>query len=140
MNAALRRLAPWFAIAAVLALTAAQLHHQGRVWWCACGRPTPWSSDVHGPHNSQHLFDPYSLTHVLHGVLFCGLLVWLVPRRPAAWRLWLAVVLESVWEVVENSNAVIERYRAATAAQGYTGDSVANSLGDILSCVVGFVL
>src|SRR5207248_298465 len=113
---------------------------QGRLWWCACGQPNLWSGDAWGPHNSQHLLDPYSLTHVLHGVVFCGLFAWCCPRLRPAWQLWLTVVVESLWEVVENSAAVIERYRAATAALGYQGDTVANSLGDITSCALGFVL
>ena len=136
----LRNLWPWLAIAAVLAGTAYQLRSQGRSWWCACGQPNPWSSDPAGPHNSQHLFDPYSFTHVLHGLVLCGLFAWAWPRLRPAWRLCLAVVIESLWEVFENSAFVIERYRAATAAVGYQGDTVANSLGDIVSCVAGFAL
>jgi hypothetical protein len=136
----LKPLWPWVAIVAVLAVTAYQLHSQGRRWWCACGRPTLWSGDPTGPHNSQHLFDPYSFTHVLHGVVFCGLLAWACPRVALAWRLWMAICLASLWEVAENSASVIQRYRAATAAVGYEGDSIANSLGDILSCAVGFTL
>jgi hypothetical protein len=127
-------------MAVVMTLTALQLHLQGRHWWCACGQPLLWSGDVWSLHNSQHLFDPYSFTHVLHGVVYCGLLAWACPRVPAAWQLWLALVLASLWEIVENSAFVIQRYRAATAAIGYQGDSVANSLGDIVSCGVGFVI
>jgi hypothetical protein len=131
---------PWLAIVLLLLVTAGQLRVQGRSWWCACGRPSPWSSDARGPHNSQHLLDPYSLTHVLHGVLLCGLLAWTVPRLRPAWRLVLALGIEALWEVFENSNFVINRYRAATMALGYQGDTIANSLGDILSCGIGFVL
>ena len=130
----------WLATLAVLGLTAYQLHRQGRRWWCVCSRPWLWVSDVWGPHNSQHLFDPYSFTHVLHGMIFCGLLALALPRLAPAWRLWLALVAESVWEIVENTAFVIERYRAATAALGYEGDSIANSLGDIVSGALGFLL
>jgi hypothetical protein len=127
-------------MAAVLAVTASLLRAEGRRWWCSCGRPSPWAADAWGPHNSQHLLDPYSLTHVLHGVVFCGLLALACPRLGPAWRLCLAVCLAAGWEVLENSAFVIARYRAATAAQGYQGDTVANSLGDVLSCAAGFVL
>jgi hypothetical protein len=127
-------------MAVVLSVTAWQLHYQGRRWWCACGQPSLWSGDVRSQHNSQHLFDPYSFTHVLHGVVFFGVLTWVFPRLWPAWRLCLALTLESLWEIVENSAFVIERYRSATAAIGYVGDSVANSLGDILSCAVGFLV
>ncbi|MFQ5848688.1 MAG: DUF2585 family protein [Candidatus Methylomirabilales bacterium] len=120
--------------------TAVQLHRQGRLWWCACGTLWLWSGDAWGPHNSQHLFDPYSFTHVLHGVVLCGLLAWGLPRLSAPWRLWLAVSLEGLWEVVENSEGIIQRYRAATIALGYQGDTVVNSLGDILTFGIGYVL
>jgi hypothetical protein len=129
---------PTLAGATLLALTALQLHRQGRRWWCACGSWAPWSSDAWGPHNSQHFLDPYSFTHVLHGVLLCGLFTLVAPRLARSWRLVLALGLECAWEIFENSAFVIERYRAATAALGYEGDSIANSLGDILSCGVGF--
>lgn len=135
-----RRLGPWLAVVLICAAAACQLRLQGRSWWCACGQLYPWVSDARGPHNSQHFLDPYSLTHILHGVLLCGLLAWTLPRLPADWRLVLAVGLETLWEVIENSPFVIERYRTATAALGYQGDTIANSLGDILSCAVGFLL
>jgi hypothetical protein len=131
---------PALAILAVFAIHIALLRWEGRLWWCAGGGLTLWSGDAWGPHTSQHPFDPYSLTHVLHGVILCGLLSWLAPRLPAAWRLCLAVALEAAWEVIENSNVVIDHYRTATAALGYRGDTVVNSLGDILSCVVGYLL
>src|SRR4051812_40324554 len=83
------------------------LRAEGRRWWCACGSPALWNSDARGPHNSQHLLDPYSLSHVSHGVLLYGL-VWLVARRLAAgWRVCLAVALEVGWEALENSDLVI---------------------------------
>jgi hypothetical protein len=135
-----RRWGPWLAIAAVLTFTVFQLHYQGRSWWCACGQPNLWTVDTRGPHNSQHLFDPYSFTHVLHGLVLCGLMAWAWPRLPVPWRLCLAVTVEALWEVVENTDFVIQRYRTATLALGYEGDTIANSLGDILSFVIGFVL
>ena len=59
---------------------------------------------------------------------------------PAARRFCLAIFIETLWEVIENSDAVIHRYRAATIALGYEGDSVINSLGDIASCALGVAL
>ena len=134
------RISPSLVTAAVLAAAVFQLHHEGRVWWCACGHFYPWAGDIWSAHNSQHLFDPYSLTHVLHGLLFYGLLAWLVPRLALPWRLTLTVALEALWEVIENSRWVIQRYREATIGLGYEGDSIANSLADILCCCVGFAL
>jgi hypothetical protein len=125
---------------AILALAVGQLHLQGRVAWCACGRLSPWSGDIWSSHCSQHLFDPYSFTHVLHGLVLYGLLALACRKRPLAWRLCLAILLEAGWEVFENCDFTIERYRHMTMALDYQGDSIANSLGDILSCGVGFLL
>ncbi len=133
-------LGPWLGIAAVLAATVSQLHRQGRPWWCACGWLYLWVGDTQGPSNSQALFDPYSFTHVLHGLAYFGLLAWGIPRVAPAWRLWLALSIEAFWEVLENSDLIIQRYRADTIALGYNGDSIVNSLGDILSCGIGFAL
>lgn len=142
MSAALQRgkLWPWLVIAAVVVAATYQLRRQGRRWWCACRQYTPWWGDIHSSHNSQHLFDPYSFTHILHGLVFYGLLAKSTPRLLPVWRLGLAIGVEALWEVIENSEAVIQRYREATVALGYHGDTVANSLGDILSCGAGFVL
>jgi hypothetical protein len=72
--------------------------------------------------------------------MFWWLLVWLLPRVSIIWRFALAVSLEALWEVIENSNFVIQRYREATLALGYQGDTVINSLGDILLCAIGFLI
>jgi Protein of unknown function (DUF2585) len=131
---------PWLVTVAVVAAAVALLRAEGRRWWCACGSPAPWAGDARGPHNSQHFLDPYSISHVAHGVLLYGL-AWLVARRrPFAWRFCLAVAGECLFEVAENADAVIGRFRAATAAVGYEGDTVANSLGDILCSAAGVVL
>jgi hypothetical protein len=131
---------PWLAIIAVLVATAVQLHFQGRLWFCSCGQLYLWVGDVWSSDNSQHLFDPYSFTHLLHGVAFFWLLVWTVPRLAPVWRLSLAITVEALWEVIENSEFIIQRYREATAALGYQGDTIVNSLGDILMCGLGFGL
>lgn len=136
----MRRILPWLAIIAALVATAYQLRVQGRLWICSCDYLLLWSGDAWSSNNSQHLLDPYSFTHVLHGFAFYGLLALIVPRLPAIWRLTLAVSIEAVWEVVENSEWVIERYREGTAALGYTGDTVVNSLSDIALCGLGFAL
>jgi hypothetical protein len=107
---------------------------------CSCGYLLVWSGDPWSAHNSQHLLDPYSFTHVLHGFLLYGLLALIVPWLRAVWRLSLAVLIEALWEVLENSEFVIQRYREETAALGYRGDAIVNSLTDILLCGLGFVL
>ena len=118
------------------------LYYQGRVWWCKWDTPVYlWSGDAWGTHNSQHLFDPYSFTHILHGLGFYGILYLIFRRRISlAWLLLIAVTAESAWEVLENSKSVIERYRAATISLEYFGDSIANSFGDIVCCITGFLI
>ena len=112
----------------------------GRNLWCTCGRLVPWVGDAWGPENSQHLADPYTFTHLTHGVLLYLLLRIVAGRTPLGTRALMALVLESSWEIVENTDFVIDRYRTATKALGYHGDSVANSIGDILACMAGFGL
>jgi hypothetical protein len=121
-------------------VTVGVLRAEGRRWWCACGQLYPWVSDVWTKHCSQHLADPYSLTHISHGLIFCVVLALVTRRWPAAWRLCVAVALASGWEVLENSPFIIDRYRQETMSLDYLGDSVANSLGDILSCALGFAM
>lgn len=110
------------------------------MWICSCGYVLLWSGNTASSDNSQHLFDPYSFTHMLHGFLFCGLLMLLVPRLVSRWQIVLAIAVEAVWEVIENSAFIIDRYRTATLALGYQGDTIVNSLGDILCCWIGLLL
>ena len=116
------------------------LHWQGRIWWCKCGSWAPVSIAVQSPHNSQHLFDAYSFSHVLHGILFFGLLWFFRNKLSLNIRAAIAASVEIGWEMLENSPVIINRYREATVSLGYTGDSIANSLGDIGSFIVGFYL
>ena len=110
------------------------------MWWCACGHWNAVSLNVNSMHNSQHLFDAYSLSHVLHGLIFFGVL-WLLRRRISpGWRFAIAAAIEIGWEMAENSPIVINRYRTATMALGYTGDSIFNSLGDVASFLFGYLI
>jgi len=131
---------PWLVMAAVLMLAVGLLHVQGRLWWCACGGLSPWSGDIWSSHCSQHFFDPYSFTHMLHGLLLYGLLALVRPEMPLPWRLCLAISIEAGWEVFENCDFTIQRYREMTMALDYEGDTIVNSLGDLLSCGCGFFL
>ncbi len=135
----IRNLWPALGIFVILGLTALQLHHQGRLWSCSC-RGFLWTSDAWGSRTSQTFLDPYSFTHILHGLMFCGLLALLIRGMEAKWRLLMAIAIESAWELIENTNTVIERYRQTTAALGYHGDTVVNSLGDIMCCGIGFLI
>lgn len=124
----------------MIAAAAGILLAMGRIPFCECGVISLWSSDVTSNQQSQQFTDPYSFTHVLHGLAFY-LLVWIFGRRyPVGARLLAAVVLESGWEVLENTEWVLDRYRAATISYDYWGDSVFNSVGDIIAMILGFWL
>ncbi|HEX6182787.1 MAG TPA: DUF2585 family protein [Pyrinomonadaceae bacterium] len=135
-----RRVWLWLAVVAVLAAAAFLLRWQGRLWLCSCGHFRLWLGDAWSPETSQQLFDPYSFTHMLHGFAFYGLLALLLPRTGWRWRVALAVAAEALWEVFENTEFVVNRYREATAALGYNGDTVVNSLGDVIACTAGVLL
>jgi Protein of unknown function (DUF2585) len=127
-------------LVAIFAITALLLRLEGRLWICACGSVKLWIGNTCSSNNSQHLLDPYSLTHVLHGFGFYWLVTLLLSRVKPNLQLLIAMALEAAWEIFENTNFVIERYRTATAAFGYTGDTVVNSWGDIVCCLVGFLI
>lgn len=116
------------------------LRAQGRLFICACGEVQIWTSDTCSSNNSQHLLDPYSFTHVLHGVMFFWLITLLFRRMARGRQVLLALLLEAVWEVIENSSFIIDRYRTATAALGYQGDTVVNSIGDLLCALLGYLI
>jgi len=124
---------------AILALTAAVEASMGRSPLGPDGRFGWWDGDIWSSENSQRVLDAYSFSHVVHGILFFAFL-WLVARRlPVQYRFLIALLLEAGWEVLENSPLIINRYREATIAQGYVGDSVLNSCSDVVMVAIGFL-
>lgn len=125
-------------IAIICAATVVGLLLFDRHFWCELNdlRLSTW--DFGSAHQSQHLFDQYSFTHIEHGFVFYALLAVICPKKSFGFRLSCALALAGGWEILENSTFVIDRYRAQTIDAGYYGDSIANSLADMLCCAAGF--
>ena len=130
----------WIILASVcvLVITGLVEHSMGRLTWGPDGHFGLYSADVWSSEQSQRVVDPYSPSHFIHGLLFYALL-WLVARRvPLRYRFVMALALEAAWEILENSPIIINRYRAVTISLGYEGDSILNSLSDIVFVGLGF--
>ncbi len=130
----------WVGVAILFAAGCAILFAMHRPPICTCGMVKLWEGAVNSAGNSQHLSDWYSFSHIIHGFIFFGLGAWLFGRQPLYRQLWAAVALELAWEIAENSPMIIDRYRAATMAVGYSGDSILNSMSDGMMMVLGFLL
>jgi hypothetical protein len=128
---------PLIILIAVLAVSVAILWAMGRPSICTCGQVELWGEV--GPKQSQMLADWYSPSHIVHGFLFYTALVWLWPRATVERRFLAGLVIEAAWEIIENTPMVIDRYREATIALGYAGDSILNSASDIAMMAIGFL-
>ena len=126
-------------ILGIMMVQAVVLHLMGRVWICSCGTVRFWVGDIWSAELSQQMFDWYTPSHVVHGILFYGLLHLLLPRAPVLVRLLIAAGIEGAWEIAENSPWVIEAYRKQALAAGYVGDSILNSVSDTLMMTCGFL-
>jgi hypothetical protein len=139
VNAGTRGAVWYCAVAAVLVGTQiAVLHAFGQPFVSATGRILLWVNDPFSLENSQQLADWYSFSHLIHGFIFYGLFRWAAPRLPFAGRLLMAICVEIAWELTENTPMVIQHYRQQALAEGYTGDSILNSVSDTLMMCVGF--
>ncbi|WP_210528879.1 DUF2585 family protein [Rubellimicrobium arenae] len=131
---------PWFVSLLIVAASAAWLLADGRAPIAPSGRILLWYDDPWGPEGSQHLFDWYSPSHLIHGLIFYAVLALGARRLGVGWRFALATLVECAWELAENSDAVIERYRTATVSRDYLGDTVLNSVMDVACMGFGFWL
>jgi hypothetical protein len=126
---------------ALIGLAAWILYWAGRIPICKCGTVKFWHGGRGDADMSQHLTDWYTYSHVLHGIIFYWLLsIFARGYLSAAARLVIATAVEGAWEIFENTPFIINRYRAQTISRDYYGDSIVNSVGDMLAMVVGFLL
>jgi hypothetical protein len=126
--------------AVVIAVTAGLLYYNGRSLICPCGTVEFYAVNRGAGHDSQHFFDIYAFSHILHGLLFY-LAIWAVGRGriPLLAGVLIATVMESGWELFENSKFIIDRYKGA-GFETYNGDSVINVVGDIITMTIGYLI
>lgn len=129
-----------YSVGALLFAQGLLLFLLGQPWICACGYVKLWEGVVSSVGNSQHISDWYTFSHVIHGILFFWFLSVFFKTMPLRYRFLLALGIEVLWEVVENTPWVINAYREQALAQGYVGDSILNSLCDTLAAAAGFFL
>ena len=135
------RLVPFLIfLSCAVALQILTMWLMGRVWWCGCNEFFIASWSIWSRHNSQHLIDPYSFSHLSHGLIFFLFLRWWGPRANVDLKLAIACTIEIVWEIAENTSFIIERYRSVTISLDYFGDSIANSVADLICCLAGYLL
>lgn len=121
----------------IIALFMVVLFWMGQPLWCTCGLKL-FTLNAWGSESSQHFIDPYTTSHVLHGIIFFAVLTLFFRGFSWATKMFLALLIEVGWEILENSPIIINRYRSVTASNDYAGDTIINSTGDVLFMLFGF--
>src|SRR3989338_5208184 len=124
----------------LLIFTGLLLFGMGRIPICKCGYIKFWQGETNSSENSQHLTDFYTFSHIIHGIIFYWIITKLNKNLPLSARLFIATFIEAAWEILENSDIVINRYRTTTISLDYYGDSIINSLMDIVAMAFGFFM
>ena len=130
----------WLISAAMVVLLIVIFVAMGRPPICECGTISLWHGAVNSPENSQQISDWYSFSHIIHGFIFYGAGALFLRKYPKGVWLIAAIFLEGAWEILENSPIIINRYREATMAFGYSGDSILNSVSDVMMMTAGFFI
>jgi hypothetical protein len=109
--------------------------------------PLLWDNRTNPEENSKHLLDFYSLTHISHGLLFAIVSYLLFTsyfgndrELNVIFHFYIVMGLEIIFEIIENTNFVINRFRFDGKNRHYTGDSYANIIGDLICCAIGFLV
>jgi hypothetical protein len=136
-----------FIFLGIVAVQILVLFLMGREPICTCGFIKLWEGDVMSASNSQQIADWYTFSHIIHGFVFYGFLLLISKKffgRSGGLPLGLifigAVLLETAWEIIENSTWIIDYYRNNTVSLGYVGDSILNSVFDVIWMAIGFVM
>lgn len=125
--------------------------HAGRIIRLRMGSFWPiFVPDAAGNRNSFHLLDPFTVTHVSHGILVFAIWTSFYTLVPKSFSLniipwWYAGgiiggVLEAAWEIGENAPFMIKRFRAGGLSRDYYGDAVINSFGDWAAAIFGYFI
>lgn len=130
----------WLIVLLLFTVQGSVLYYLGQPIISRTGGIRLWCGDPQDKENSQHIADWYTFSHIIHGILFYWILGLVLPNSSLALRFLLSMILEIMWEIAENTPMVINRYRQSALANGYSGDSILNSVCDTLSMSFGFYL
>lgn len=94
--------------------------------------------ELDGKGTSMQIFDIYTFSHITHGILLYFILKYIGYEDTKI--IYLAPIIEILWEWIENTPYIINKYRSKTEFQNYRGDSIVNILGDVIAEEIGMHL